>query len=149
MALMQLIYVSTALVELDDAELATLAEGAARFNGAHGLTGMLLYSRGGFLQVLEGEPQPLAEAWRRIRRDPRHYGLIQLRYAPLASRDFGQWSMGFHMLDEADRLRHAALFPLGVDGFDAGLLGAKPGAALNLLSDFARRWRPLSAMRSA
>lgn len=149
MALMQLIYVSTARGDLDDALLVALANDAARFNGAHGLTGMLLYSRGGFLQVLEGEAQPLAELWQRIQRDPRHYGLIQLRHAPLTSRDFGQWSMGFRRLDDADRLRHAALFPLGVDGFDAGRLGAKPGAALNLLSDFARHWRPLSAMRSA
>lgn len=149
MALMQLIYVSTALVELDDRELATLAAGAAGFNGAHGLTGMLLYSRGGFLQVLEGEAPPLTEAWRRIRRDPRHYGLIVLRHAPQDTRDFGRWSMGFRMLDDTDRQRHAALFPLGIDGFDAGLLGARPGAALTLLSDFARRWRPLSARRSA
>jgi hypothetical protein len=53
MALSELIYVSTVVGESEH-ELGAILESSVRHNQLNGITGMLLYYRGGFMQVLEG-----------------------------------------------------------------------------------------------
>ena len=76
-------------------ELGDILEVSRRNNEARGITGMLLYLAGTFLQVLEGpreEIEPLIET---IRCDERHSGIRVLLEGPLPARSFGGWSMGF------------------------------------------------------
>ena len=53
MALTELIYVSN-LVGESEHELGAILESSVRHNQLNGITGMLLYYRGGLMQVLEG-----------------------------------------------------------------------------------------------
>lgn len=75
MALVQLIYVSS-LVSLDmESELGKILESSVRHNLENGITGMLLYSGGNFIQVLEGDQDKVGETYERILADPRHISL--------------------------------------------------------------------------
>ncbi len=84
-------YVSRCIGEPEDVR--TIEAVAQRRNAAAGLTGALLFTGGGFAQVLEGPPAPLAAVLAAIQADPRHAGLRRLIDAPLAARRFGDWAM--------------------------------------------------------
>ena len=138
MTLIRLIYVSTARREASTAELDDILASAVRHNEADGVTGMLLYSEGGFMQVLEGEEATVEETFRRVERDPRHTDVFVLERTPVAERSFGRWSMGFRRIGATEAATNAAYAPFFEKGFDARAIGARPGLALDMLTDFAR-----------
>jgi hypothetical protein len=59
---------------------------------------MLLYKDGNFMQVLEGEEAPVQALYAKIRRDPRHRGVLSLLQGPVDDRQFPSWSMGLRDL---------------------------------------------------
>jgi hypothetical protein len=137
MALIQLIYVSTARQEYDSTELDKLLESCRRHNAEQDITGMLLYASGSFLQVLEGEAGAVDETYGRIQQDPRHTSLYLLERAPLETRSFSDWHMGFRRLGRADTEAQPGYAPFFARGFDAASIGARPGLALDILTNFA------------
>ena len=136
MALIQLIYVSTAVIELPEHMLDAILESSVRHNGAHGITGLLLYRRGSFMQVLEGEAADVDEVYRRICRDQRHYAVMELLREEIAERSFARWSMGFHRVEDSDLQDRPEFAPLLFKGFSAESIGARPGKALHVLQSF-------------
>lgn len=98
----QLVYVSSATRLFTPADLLALLDQSRRRNGAVGITGMLLYREGNFMQVLEGDAEAVKATHQRIAKDPRHRGLITLRNATVPKRSFGQWSMAFRNLELAE-----------------------------------------------
>jgi hypothetical protein len=138
MGLIQLIYVSNAPHEMENAELTEILEVAARNNAAREITGMLLYANGSFLQILEGESAAVDAIFERISRDPRHANIFVLEREAISERSFPHWRMGFKHLGSADALAHPAHAPFFAHGFDAAALGVRPGLALQILNDFAR-----------
>src|ERR1035441_9756895 len=71
----RLIYSSEATPGLAAAELEEmLAESRIR-NQVYGITGVLLFVEGAFLQILEGEKDDVLGLMERIERDPRHRGV--------------------------------------------------------------------------
>ena len=97
----RIIYCSQATRAITDEELVTLLEVSRRNNEKAGLSGMLLYAEGSFLQVLEGEPDALAARYERITVDDRHTSLRLLMDAVVEEPMFGDWSMGFDHVDAA------------------------------------------------
>src|SRR5688572_26289250 len=95
-ALYQLIYVSAAARSLSDPEVAQLLRSSRRRNLARGLTGMLLFHEGSFIQVLEGPKQEVLRLYARIERDPRHLNPRVLQRGEIDQRSFHTWSMGFY-----------------------------------------------------
>jgi len=110
----QLIYASTANRPLSEVELSLLLLAARRNNESLGVTGMLLYHDGEFLQVLEGEREAVQALFGRIARDPRHTRVTLLQRQRVVQRQFADWSMGFATLKglaeslpgHSDFLRH-------------------------------------------
>lgn len=98
MSLLSLIYVSSAKTLLLPDELLTLLQISRRNNQRDGVTGMLLYKGGNFIQALEGEASVIRRLHEKIQRDPRHHGLLTLLEKPLEQRQFAGWSMGFSNL---------------------------------------------------
>ncbi len=98
--LFSLIYVSSAVHLFSHEELVALLQTSRRNNTADGITGMLLYKAGNFMQVLEGEEEAVRRLHDRIQRDPRHRGLITLLEQRTDERQFGSWSMGFRNLTD-------------------------------------------------
>jgi hypothetical protein len=99
MALIHLVYMSSAVRWPDMDELAELLHTAYENNRALGITGLLLYRKATFLQVLEGDEAAVRDVYARIQRDPRHTGLVKLIDEPLASRQFPDWTGSFELDD--------------------------------------------------
>lgn len=91
-------------------QLAKLIQGAQRRNAEAGLTGILIFMQGRFLQVLEGPQMALSQCYRRIEQDKRHCDITLLQSARIQQRAFPQWRMGLFFPDQLPhRAREAAL----------------------------------------
>jgi len=93
-----LTYVSSAGRPFSHAELQLLLATSRRNNEAAGITGILLYKDGNFMQVLEGERAVVLATKARIDADPRHHGVLNLLEVEIETREFGVWSMAFRDL---------------------------------------------------
>jgi hypothetical protein len=93
------VYVSAAVDPFSASELVHLLDTARRNNAALGVTGMLLYKDGNFMQVLEGDEATVRNVYAKIERDPRHRGLLTLLQGTTEERQFADWSMAFRDLD--------------------------------------------------
>ena len=92
------IYASSAQIRLSQGDLLELLKKARISNEAHGLTGMLLYRNGTYLQYLEGQRADVDGLLRRLREDPRHKAMRILREGAVRERLFPDWSMGYKNL---------------------------------------------------
>jgi hypothetical protein len=92
----QIIYASKTNQEFSAADLKKLLAHARLRNREAGVTGMLLFHDGVFLQALEGEARAVNEIFARIEIDPRHRYLSVLHRGPgPEGRVFGDWPMGY------------------------------------------------------
>ncbi|GAB2692152.1 hypothetical protein GCM10027037_14390 [Mucilaginibacter koreensis] len=80
---------------MNEDELISLLQISRSKNTQKGLTGMLLYSEGTFIQLLEGDESQLASTYRSIESDKRHYNIIKMLEGESSSRHFPEWTMGF------------------------------------------------------
>jgi hypothetical protein len=101
--LLSLVNISASSHLMSDIELETILEQSRRNNLDIGVTGMLLYYEGAFMQLLEGTEEMVRALYERIRLDPRHRGVVPLLEEYIAERSFPDWSMGYYRLmpDEA------------------------------------------------
>lgn len=90
-----LTYISTALRHCDAGQLHKLLEKSRTNNSLHGITGMLLYKDGSFIQAIEGPEAALRQLYRNICRDPMHFNVLTLLEENIKERHFSDWSMGF------------------------------------------------------
>lgn len=137
MPLMQLIYLSD-LVGRDESMLPAILESAVRHNRKNGITGMLLYSEGNFLQVLEGEADAVQATYQRICQDPRHHHVTGLLEEQVPQRQFSAWSMGYKQLSAQDLRAFPQCAPYFKYGFHATAFAPAPGDALDMLKLFSK-----------
>lgn len=90
-----LVYLSAAATPLSHAELVALLAQSRASNRAAGITGLLLYHDGSFLQVLEGEREVVEDLFSRIAHDPRHRSVMRLLSGQSEQRLFPDWTMAF------------------------------------------------------
>lgn len=99
---LQLCYASTATREMQRKDLLELLTYARKRNAEDGITGLLLFHGRHFLQVLEGEADPVHETFKRICRDERHTQIALLFEDLVSQRQYRDWSMGFQALDGSE-----------------------------------------------
>lgn len=97
-----LVYVSMAQGNMSKEGLLDILAQSREANARVGITGMLLYKDGNFMQALEGEETAVRELYARISRDPRHRGVLTLVEGERKDRCFGDWSMGFQDLSSPE-----------------------------------------------
>lgn len=97
----ELVYISAAKRRCDPPELASILEVARKNNARLGVTGILLYEDGSFIQVLEGDRPVVQELFDKIARDPRHDRVSVLGDRAVDTRSFGEWTMGYVSLNPA------------------------------------------------
>lgn len=100
--MLQLVYVSSATKLFTKSQLEELLRTSRTNNQAAGVTGMLLYKDGNFIQVLEGDGEKVLTLFQRISADERHFGVSVLLRQEVSDRDFPEWSMGFRDLNDPD-----------------------------------------------
>lgn len=90
-----LIYLSSASELLSEEELQQILAKSRKNNEAAGITGMLLYFDGNFIQAIEGDEYAVKSLYDKITLDKRHQGFIKLLEGKIEERSFSEWSMGF------------------------------------------------------
>ena len=133
----QLVYVSAASWAMSNDDLNGILDASRRNNGRDGVTGMLLYIDGGFLQVLEGPKAAVERIFAHIRRDSRHNALRVLIEQETDERQFGGWSMGFERL-EPGQARTADVFAITRDAIENAVPPEQAAQIAILLRSFYR-----------
>ena len=92
--LVRLMYASRAVPAVDQEELVAILKKSKANNPKAGVTGVLCFSEGIFMQVLEGGRTAVNQLYNRIAADVRHSDVVLLHYDEIAERRFAGWSMG-------------------------------------------------------
>ena len=92
--LVRLLYASRAKAGISQDELLAILRKCRAENPPLGVTGVLCYSEGIFLQVLEGGRGAVNGLYNRIAADPRHSQVELLSYEEIGERMFAGWAMG-------------------------------------------------------
>ena len=129
----QVVYTSKARSDVNEAQIVDIHAKALSNNAQKGITGMLLYTKSTFLQVIEGEVDAIDCLMEKIKSDTRHSDVEILVRNSIKQREFTNWSMGYRRLDEADAATLANFAPFFEDGFNARKFCERPGASLDIL----------------
>ena len=120
--LVRLMYASRATQAVNQEELLAILRKSKANNPAVGITGVLCFSEGIYLQALEGGRSAVNKLYNRIAADPRHSDVELLSYEEIGERRFAGWSMGqvnLARLNPALLLKYSekpALDPFAVSG---------------------------------
>lgn len=120
--LVRLMYASRAAAPMDQEELLAILKQSKQNNPKDGITGLLCFSDGIFIQALEGGRDAVNRVYNRIARDSRHTDVVLLSYEEILERRFAGWSMGqvnLQRLNPAMLLKYSAtatLDPYAVSG---------------------------------
>jgi hypothetical protein len=140
MSLCRLVYLSEAVGKPTAVELENLVQKCHVKNSALGVSGLLLYSGGNFMQVLEGDDLCIASIYAKIEKDVRHKNLRRLLFKSADRRLFPDWGMNLALTDRAIAIDRTA-----VDKTLLGLRLLKDNSesfetqALTLLQEFRRQ----------
>ncbi len=93
-------------------DLSDIVAIAKRENLTRGITGVLFYHKGKFLQVIEGRESDLRQLMDNIEKDVRHESLQVLIDTKVESRGFAQWNMDSFHLDDDHIIEAATLAAL-------------------------------------
>lgn len=91
--LVRLIYASRA-VDTSPAAIDAILLKSREHNPASGITGILCYGHGIFLQAIEGGRTAVNDLYGTLLRDARHEDVQLLLFEEIAERRFGGWTMG-------------------------------------------------------
>ena len=89
----RLIYKSRSTRQIDWNLVNEIIHSSEAGNVEEGITGVLLATETHFLQVIEGEFEPINRVFLRIARDTRHEEVQLISFACVESRLFGGWAM--------------------------------------------------------
>lgn len=98
--MLSITYVSTSTTRPTNTDLYDLLKAARKNNQENGITGMLIYEDGCFMQTFEGEAEKVKALYENIKRDKRHSGIITLVQTEITERSFSDWSMAFKNIDK-------------------------------------------------
>lgn len=132
----QLLYTSGATRNITPDDIASILTVSRRNNAKVGVTGMLLYADGVFIQVLEGARRDVRHLADRISADDRHRNFMVLHENEAESRAFAEWQMGYRDLNAAS-VEGGSLFRLTRDALEERISSADGGMMLDLVIAFA------------
>jgi hypothetical protein len=136
--MLSLVYVSTVKGGFSAADLVALLEQSREKNARLGITGMLLYKDGNFMQVLEGPDDVVRQLVKTIYADDRHHGVIQLLEWQIEQRQFPDWTMGFKDLNDPALRENPGYSEFMNQPLDSQIFRTEPSKARKLLEIFRR-----------
>lgn len=92
--LVRLLYVSRAVDPESGRAIESILSAARQHNLQNGITGILCYGGGIFVQAIEGGRSAVNDLYNHIIKDPRHQDVELLHYEEITERRFGGWTMG-------------------------------------------------------
>lgn len=135
--MLSITYLSAASSALTPDALAHLVGQARASNAALGITGILVYSAGTFVQTIEGPQAAVSELYDRIVTDARHTEIIEVWRETTMRRTFSTWTMAFKELTPEEaaavpELHDVLQEPAGAPDREPGLT---PDVLLQLVDD--------------
>jgi len=97
-----LAYVSRQSYILTDSVISDLLQKCRNNNAEKGITGMLIYFDGTFVQFLEGPDENLNQLFLKISQDKRHQDIILLLEGIAEKRGFSDWSMAYKKVTQSE-----------------------------------------------
>lgn len=142
--MIQATYISSAAQPMTTEQLLALLQQCLANNAGDGVTGILLYGNGTFLQALEGEADVVDRLYEKIQRDPRHTNVTLLTRRTIERRQYAEWSMGFKRVSDHELQQIEGLRDFSARDFNAGYL-TQHAAVVEGLMDHYRTpyWDPL------
>jgi hypothetical protein len=92
--LVRLLYVSRSMNPETAEETESILNASREHNIANGITGILCFGGGIYLQAIEGGRNQVNNLYGQIVSDKRHTDVVLLNYEEIAERRFGGWTMG-------------------------------------------------------
>lgn len=135
--MLQMLYVSGSSEQMSNDDIQKILAVSRRNNLRDGITGMLLWADGVFIQILEGEADTVRSVFRRIESDNRHRNVMVVLEQAADDRLFTQWSMGFKQLD-ADMAAGKKLFQISRAALADRITNADGGLFLETVLAFSR-----------
>ncbi len=93
-------YVSTVNPEVSKIDIANLMDYVKVNNRLLNITGILIYSEGNFLQVLEGTKRDILALFEKIKKDPRHYNIITMLDKEIDDNSFSDYHSSFTVISD-------------------------------------------------
>ena len=134
--MIQISYISSATPPMSTEDLLVLLRQCRENNAGRGVTGMLLYANGTFLQVLEGPDQVIDDLVEIIKKDSRHSNIKMLYRKPIERRQYSDWSMGFKRLSDQDLKEVEGLRPFGEKDFNPEYLAQHDTVVQSLMNHY-------------
>ena len=100
MNLKRLVYLSRQETTLTTKDIHQIIETSEKNNEANGLSGLLIYSKRSFLQVIEGDIYKLNGSFAKICRDARHSDISIVEFTSIENQLFANWKMRLFCLDD-------------------------------------------------
>jgi hypothetical protein len=98
--MIQLIYISCATREMNEKDLFALLQQSRIKNEKCNVTGLLLYAKENFMQVLEGDEVVVDDIYQSVLKDERNTRNAIIQRKNIDKRSFPKWSMGFKTIDD-------------------------------------------------
>ncbi len=98
--LVRLLYVSRSVHPETPEQTESILASSREHNLVNGITGVLCYGGGIYLQAIEGGRNQVNALYSQIVKDPRHKDVVVLAYEEISERRFGGWTMGQVRLDK-------------------------------------------------
>lgn len=111
-----IVYFSTARWLFQEEDLSAILRQSRHNNATTGITGVLLYVRGGIIQVLEGKKEVVEALYQRIKQDQRHINVTQVLNRIITQRLFSDWTMGYETITESQLEEIRLATNVGDDG---------------------------------
>ena len=90
----QIVYESAATRPITKTDISDILTASRVNNAKVGVTGMLIYHEGMFIQALEGPKDAVEALYQKIEKDPRHEDVWMLAQMTPTKRSFAKWNMG-------------------------------------------------------
>lgn len=100
--MIRLVYISQAVVGITDEQVQEILRSSQRNNSASGITGVLVFGGGIFMQVLEGPEQAVLRLYVKILDDRRHSDCRLIHISPADEQVFRKWAMAVLSSDPLD-----------------------------------------------
>ena len=120
--MLRITYISEESAPFSVSALLELLQQCHLNNPRQGLTGLLIYGNGTFLQSIEGEDEAVKALVEKISKDQRHRGFRMLRKEMATERLYGDWSMRFERLTEESLRKVPGLREFAIKKFNRDYL---------------------------
>lgn len=134
--MLSLVYVSSAVELMTNNELRDLLKISRANNQKNGITGMMLYKDGNFMQAMEGPDDAVRNLYRKVKADRRHRNVFKVFEKNIKTREFGEWSMALCNFNQTPKESPEGFSEFSCDPLDSRGFRDSPTTAHKLLLSF-------------